>query len=51
MTMRPFRLATIMEAIKIAELRYLEARVGGMNNATTYWSDRRMHSRNRSMRW
>jgi hypothetical protein len=28
-----------MEAVKVAELRYLEARVGGMNNATTYQSD------------
>jgi hypothetical protein len=37
--LRPFRLATIMEAVKVAELRYLEARVGGMNNATTYQSD------------
>jgi hypothetical protein len=39
MNLRPFRLATIMEAVKVAELRYLEARVGGMNNATTYQSD------------
>jgi hypothetical protein len=39
MTFRPFRLTTIMEAVKVAELRYLEARVGGMNNATTYQSD------------
>jgi hypothetical protein len=39
MSLRPFRLATILEAIKVAELRYLEARVGGMNNATTYQSD------------
>jgi hypothetical protein len=39
MSLRPFRLTTIMEAIKVAELRYLEARVGGMNNATTYQSD------------
>ena len=39
MSLRPFRLATIMEAVKVAELRYLEARVGGMNNATTYQSD------------
>lgn len=39
MTLRPFRLATIMEAVKVAELRFLEARVGGMNNATTYQSD------------
>jgi hypothetical protein len=38
-TLRPFRLTTIMEAVKVAELRYLEARVGGMNNATTYQSD------------
>jgi hypothetical protein len=38
MSLRPFRLATILEAIKVAELRYLEARVGGMNNATTYQS-------------
>jgi len=38
-SLRPFRLATIMEAVKVAELRYLEARVGGMNNATTYQSD------------
>jgi hypothetical protein len=28
-----------MEAVKVAELRYLEARVGGMNQATTYQSD------------
>lgn len=39
MNLRPFRLATLMEAVKVAELRYLEARVGGMNNATTYQSD------------
>ena len=39
MSLRPFRLATILEAVKVAELRYLEARVGGMNNATTYQSD------------
>jgi len=39
MNLRPFRLATILEAVKVAELRYLEARVGGMNNATTYQSD------------
>jgi hypothetical protein len=39
MSLRPFRLATIMEAVKVAELRYLEARVGGMDNATTYQSD------------
>jgi hypothetical protein len=38
-SLRPFRLATLMEAVKVAELRYLEARVGGMNNATTYQSD------------
>ena len=37
--LRPFRLSTIMEAVKVAELRYLEARVCGMNNATTYQSD------------
>ena len=39
MSLRPFRLATILEAVKVAELRYLEARVGGMNNATTYHSE------------
>jgi hypothetical protein len=39
MTLRPFRLTTIMEAIKIAELRWLEARAIGMNSATTYHSD------------
>jgi hypothetical protein len=39
MTLRPFRLTTLLEAVKVAELRYLEARVGGMNNATTYQSD------------
>lgn len=37
--MRPFKLSTLMEAIKIAELRFLEARVGGMNEATTYQSN------------
>ena len=39
MNLRPFRLITILEAVKVAELRYLEARVGGMNNATTYHSE------------
>lgn len=37
--MRPFKLSTLMEAFKIAELRFLEARVGGMNEATTYQSN------------
>ena len=39
MTLRPFRLTTIMEAIKVAELRWLEARALGSNAATTYESD------------
>jgi hypothetical protein len=37
--MRPFKLSTLMEAIKIAEQRFLQARVGGMNEATTYQSN------------
>jgi hypothetical protein len=39
MNLRPFRLTTVMEAVKIAELRWLEARAIGMNSATTYHSD------------
>jgi hypothetical protein len=39
MSLRPFRLATIMEAVKVAELRWLEACAIGMNSATTYHSD------------
>jgi hypothetical protein len=37
--LKPFRLTTLMEAIKIAELRWLEARVMKLNAATTYDSD------------
>lgn len=37
--MRPFKLSTLMEAIKVAEQRFLQARVGGMNEATTYQSN------------
>ena len=36
--LKPFRLTTLMEAIKIAELRWLEARAMNMNAATTYES-------------
>jgi hypothetical protein len=39
MTLRPFRLTTLLEAAKVAELRWLEARAIGMNSATTYHSD------------
>ena len=37
--LKPFRLTTLMEAIKIAELRWHEARVMKLNAATTYDSD------------
>ena len=36
--MRPFKLSTLMRAIKVAEARFLEGRVGGMNADTTYKS-------------
>jgi hypothetical protein len=39
MTLRPFRLTTLLEAAKVAELRWLEARAIGLNSATTYHSD------------
>jgi hypothetical protein len=37
--LKPFRLTTLMEAIKIAELRWLEARVMKLNAATTIERD------------
>ena len=37
--LRPFRLQTIVEATKIAELRFTEAVILNLNNATTYQSD------------
>jgi hypothetical protein len=37
--MRPFTLATLMRAIKVAEARFLEGRANGMNPETTYKSD------------
>jgi hypothetical protein len=37
--LKPFRLTTLMEAIKIAELRWLEARVMKLNAATTVERD------------
>ena len=39
MTLRPFRLITILEAIKLAELRNLEGSALGCNASTTYESD------------
>jgi hypothetical protein len=38
MTLRAFSLATLMRAIKVAEARFLEGRVNGMNADTTYKS-------------
>jgi hypothetical protein len=38
-SLRPFRLATILEAVKLAELRFLESAALNLNNATTYQSD------------
>jgi hypothetical protein len=37
--LRPFRLITLIEAMKIAELRFTEAVILNLNNATTYQSD------------
>lgn len=39
MTLRPFRLITVLEAIKLAELRNLEGSALGCNASTTYKSD------------
>ena len=38
-TLRPFRLITLLEAIKLAELRNLEGSALGCNASTTYKSD------------
>jgi hypothetical protein len=39
MSLRPFSLATLMRAIKVAEARFLEGRASGMNADTTYKSE------------
>jgi len=38
-SIKSFSFSMVMEAIKIAELRFLEARAGGMNDSTTYRSN------------
>ena len=35
----PFRLSTVVEAIKLAELRILESKILGLNPSTTYETD------------
>ena len=39
MSLRPFRLTTLLEAVKLAEVRFWESAALGLNNATTYQSD------------